>query len=448
MDFQYWQYNAAIALATLLCVVSMTIHVRNNHALNKNGKKWLYHITVAMSLCIIASCVGCYLDENPHPPIFNTVAALVELTISPFISVFLCGAYGLRRPLRIGLGVALGNVVFQLGAAPFGLVFQILPDGSYVRGDFYFMQVAVVAISIIFALYGAVRFSRRFRNRDLVTLAIIVATASIGIITQGLNTNFKCIYLCITLAMLLFYIYGDDLIQQSLLERIREQVEQYARTQHRIIMGLAEIIEVRDENTGQHITRAAEYVRILALEARRSGYHTDALTEDYIEMMTQCSFLHDVGKIAIPDAILNKPGRLTDEEFAVIKTHATQGGRIVENIMGDATNSDYLTCGKQIATFHHEKWDGSGYPSGLAGEAIPLCARIMAVADVYDALTAERVYKSAMEPEQALAIIEDGAGTHFDPELVRLFIASKDKICVVANAEPLEAPASYKFNLA
>ena len=447
MEIQLWQYNAVVAVATLLCVTVMSVHAESNPMMDDRTKAWFHHITVAVSLCTIATCVGGYLDEHPQPPIYNMIATLVEFTVAPFIAVFLCGACGLKRLLKVAIGIMLLNVAFQVVAAPFGLVFRILPDGSYARGDFYLVYLAFVAVSVGFALYSAAQFSRQFKNRDLATLAIIVVLVAVGCIAQGLNPKLKTTYTCVSLAMLLFYMHNGDMVQRALFEQIREQIEHYARTQQRMVTGLAEIIEVRDEETGHHIIRTASYVKILALEARRADYHADVLTDEYINMMIQCAYLHDVGKVAIPDAILNKPGKLTAEEFDVIKTHTTQGGRIVESIMGDVVEPDYLACGKEIAVFHHEKWDGTGYPIGLEGEAIPLCARIMAIADVFDALTAKRVYKDAMSPEKAIAIIEKDAGTHFDPELAHLFVNAKDEVLLAGVTPSFGGFAAYDYGL-
>ena len=395
--------------------------------MSKNAKIWFRHVIAAVTICVIASCIGGWLNEHPKPPIYNTVVTLIEYSVAPFISVFICGAYGMKH-LRAAIGLMSVNVVFQLAAAPFGLVFQITPEGAYTRGDFYIVYLAFVAISAVLAIFAAIEFSRKFESDDLMTLVVIVALVAVGCIAQWVNPGLKTAYVCVSLAALLFYIYSDDLIQRSLVEQTRGQIEAAAKTQRQIVIGLAEVIEARDENTGHHISRTVDYVEVLARAAKEEEYCPDVLDDDYIEAMLLCAYLHDVGKISIPDEILNKPGKLTDEEFEIIKTHTIQGGRIIEAIMGGVADPDYYECGREIATFHHEKWDGTGYPAGLSGDSIPLCARIMAVADVYDALTTQRPYKAAMPPEAALDIIRDGAGTHFDPELARMFIENEDEI--------------------
>ena len=161
--------------------------------------------------------------------------------------------------------------------------------------------------------------------------------------------------------------------------------------------------------------------------------HTDEIDSDYMTQICNAAPLHDVGKIMISDMILNKPGRFTPEEFAVMQTHSEIGGNIVKDVLGNSTNPDLIKISSDVAHYHHEKWDGTGYPNGLKGEEIPLSARIMAVADVFDALVSKRVYKDAMDIEEAYRILEKDAGTHFDPELVQVFVAIKAQILAYLN---------------
>ena len=175
----------------------------------------------------------------------------------------------------------------------------------------------------------------------------------------------------------------------------------------------------------------ASYARIIMNQMRREGICPDVLTNEFISNVYQSAPLHDIGKIAVSDVILNKPGRLTDEEFAIMKSHTIAGQEILENAKSAVSESSYLDEAQRLAAYHHEKWDGSGYPYGLAGEEIPLSARIMAVADVFDALVSKRSYKAGFPVEKAFAIIEEGIGTHFDPQVARAFLHAKDKACAV-----------------
>ena len=190
-----------------------------------------------------------------------------------------------------------------------------------------------------------------------------------------------------------------------------------------MISFMAEVVENRDDNTGGHIRRTAKYVDGIAKELKRRGGYSDILTDRYMENMMVAAPLHDIGKIHIPDAVLNKPGRLTEEEFEIMKTHTTAGEELLAHAKEELGESEYLIMAVEMAAYHHEWWNGNGYPYGISGEEIPLAARIMAVADVFDALTSKRCYKDAMPLEKAYAIIREESGTHFDPVIVEAFFA-------------------------
>lgn len=219
--------------------------------------------------------------------------------------------------------------------------------------------------------------------------------------------------------------------------RISQQQERISNFQNHMITSMAQMIESRDISTGLHVKRTSEYVGILARVAREEGYHKGLLTEEYIEALEQCAPLHDVGKIMVTDLVLNKPGRLTPEEIQIMRSHTEHGREVVEHILGDYADPRYYEMACDIATYHHEHWDGSGYPEGLKGEEIPVSARIMAVADVFDALVTKRVYKEPLEPEKACEVIESCAGTHFDPELIRVFQKAKPKLLAVLGRDEI-----------
>ena len=198
--------------------------------------------------------------------------------------------------------------------------------------------------------------------------------------------------------------------------------------QNKTIMGIADLVESRSGETGQHVKRTSHLVNMILMQAKKKGKWTEILTDEYIDYVTRAAPMHDLGKIVIPDAILNKPGKFTPEEFEIMKTHASAGGKIVYDIIGGVAEKNYVDIASDIASYHHEKWNGKGYPNGKAGEEIPLCARIMAVADVFDALVSERCYKKPMSYDDAFALIERESGEHFDPDVVELFIGLKDEI--------------------
>ncbi len=212
------------------------------------------------------------------------------------------------------------------------------------------------------------------------------------------------------------------------LEDVKAKGEEIAHMQNGLIYVLADMVESRDKNTGDHVRKTAAYVRLIMEKLKEKGLYSDILTEEYIEDVANSAPLHDVGKIMVSDIILNKPGRLTDEEYELMKTHTTAGSRIIANAMSLVSDSGYLQEAKNLATYHHERWDGKGYPEKKAGEEIPLSARIMAVADVFDALVSRRSYKEPFSFEKSMDIIREGAGTQFDPQIAMVFAESADEV--------------------
>ena len=209
---------------------------------------------------------------------------------------------------------------------------------------------------------------------------------------------------------------------------VKQKASEIRHIQRSVIAGLADIVEERDGETGDHIKRTRDYVKIMATDMKNAGLYPEILTDEYIEMLYDVAPLHDIGKISISDAILLKPGKLTPEEFETMKTHSVHGSGIIHNIMTGIETEEYIEMASDVAGFHHEKWNGTGYPTGLSGTDIPLSARIMAVADVYEAVRAKRCYKEPMDKEEARKIIFDGKGTHFDPNVVDSFSNCIDKI--------------------
>jgi putative two-component system response regulator len=210
----------------------------------------------------------------------------------------------------------------------------------------------------------------------------------------------------------------NDRLEEAVAWRTRE----LETTQDITIRALASLAETRDDDTGAHILRTQHFVRRLAEELRNDPRFADELSDRAIDLMFKSAPLHDIGKVGIPDHILLKPGKLTPEEFEVMKTHVELGRRALTSAIAEGgATTEFLRYAIEIIRGHHEKWDGSGYPKGLSGEEIPLSARIMAVADVYDALTTRRIYKPAFAHEVAVQIILEGRGRHFDPRIVDAF---------------------------
>ncbi len=216
--------------------------------------------------------------------------------------------------------------------------------------------------------------------------------------------------------------------QNAFLEaEVERRMHDILVTQDVTIGALAELAETRDNETGNHIRRTQEYVRILAGQLRAHPRFSGCLTDKTIELLYKSAPLHDIGKVGIPDHILLKPGKLTEEERVVMQAHARLGAEAIERALRRVDHRiDFLDIARQIAHWHHEKWDGSGYPDGLAGDAIPVPARLMALADVFDALISRRVYKAALPAEQVRDIIAGERGRHFDPDITDAFLGCFD----------------------
>ena len=226
-------------------------------------------------------------------------------------------------------------------------------------------------------------------------------------------------------------------------EQVAQRTREVAAIQDVTIMALASLAETRDNETGNHIRRTQNYVKALAEHLSPHPRFAAELTPAHIQMLYKSAPLHDIGKVGIPDNILLKPGKLTPEEFEIMKTHTTLGQQAIEHAEENlGLEVEFLRFAKEIALSHQEKWDGSGYPEGLKGDAIPLSARLMAVADVYDALISERVYKKAFSHEQTVAIMREGRGSHFDPDVLDAFLAIQDRFRAIA-AEFADAPPAH-----
>ncbi len=303
----------------------------------------------------------------------------------------------------------------------------------------YGILIAAFAAFMILGREWRERFAHETKDRSLSLLERVILMIG-GVLSEAfsikigeaVNEGVKDVYdvnwfiainslfaVAMTVAIVIMVVQGNK--RNYLLKK-------YNGMQSHIITTMADIIENRDESTGGHIRRTAMYVEILAKEMQKEGKHTDILTNKYIEDMVLAAPLHDIGKIHISDTVLNKPGKLTDEEFALMKTHTTAGRELLEKAKGDLGEIRYLNIAIDMAAYHHEWENGKGYPYGIKDKDIPLCAKILAVADVFDALTSKRVYKAAMPFEKACSIIREEKGTHFDEDVVEAFNVSSEQI--------------------
>ncbi|MCI5587616.1 MAG: response regulator [Lachnospiraceae bacterium] len=224
--------------------------------------------------------------------------------------------------------------------------------------------------------------------------------------------------------------YKKDLegaIKEQAAEILKKNIK-IVKMQREVIVSMANLIESRDGSTGEHVKRTAIFVKLIAQNLMENHMFEDTLTQEYFENVCKAAPMHDIGKITVPDYILKSTGNLSEEEFERMKNHSVEGGKIIRETLGKIEDSKYIEIAADMATYHHEKWDGTGYPEGISGEDIPLCARIMAVADVFDALAFRRYYKEALSLDATFDIIEESSGTHFDPVVTDALCNVRKKI--------------------
>lgn len=304
-------------------------------------------------------------------------------------------------------------------------VIVFAPKLEYIKGTYtnYSMGIPVYTcylLSLFYAVVAIFIFLKNWKTiedkKRLVLLSSFVALTVTSIIQMIFPETLISSIGVILIILGSFINYEDPSSRE--LQIVHEEM----------IFSFASLVENRDEGTGGHIKRTTEYVRLLATELSNRGYFKDTLTKSYIKNLALAAPMHDIGKIAIPDSVLKKPGRLTSEEFEIIKTHSTIGARIIDEVFSKTQTKELSNISHIIALYHHEKWNGKGYPEGLSGEDIPLAARIMAISDVFDAVSEKRCYRDALPLDACFEIIKNGSGTDFDPLLVEVFLDIRDKV--------------------
>lgn len=280
-----------------------------------------------------------------------------------------------------------------------------------------FVMAGIYILLSMIVFFGRWRYIERHKRVSIFTYlsALALITGYQMVHPQSLLSS-----ICVTIIIVGAYINQEN-----------PSIAELSHYHNEMIMGFATLVENKDGSTGGHIKRTTAYVRLLAEELRRRGYYKEVLTKDYMRNLCLAAPMHDIGKISVPDVILQKPGRLTPEEFDIIKQHAESGGKIVQETFGHLGNEQYARMAYEVARFHHEKWNGKGYPEGLKRKEIPLCARIMAIADVFDAVSEKRCYKEAFPIEKCFEIIQEGSGQDFDPVLVEVFLDIREKVVQV-----------------
>lgn len=312
-------------------------------------------------------------------------------------------------PLLVNMVIA----VFSIGS----LEYRVGKMSNYSMGV---TAYTCYATATVYVLLMILMFCRRlsYIERDKRRILGITIVTVTGIFLFQMLVPDSLVS-CLGITVILVMIYAN--IENP----AKNRLDQY---HDELMHGFANIIESRDDSIGGHVKRTSAYVYLLAVELRKQGYYTNVLTKDYIQNLSRAAALHDIGKIAIPDAILQKPGRLTSEEFDIMKGHTTEGGRLIHDSLSMLGDKDEINMAYDVAMYHHERWGGGGYPTGISGTQIPLAARIMAVADVFDAIAEKRCYRDAMSLDESFRILEEGSGTQFQPELITCFLKARKKV--------------------
>jgi len=341
---------------------------------------------------------------------FYSVPFFALLTvISPkkksYIGIYLFSCLEVYTHQTLGvfcLGIALGYHYFFI---PFALLplftFQKkfpLAIGFTLLGGFWFLFLQAMSSHFppVFILPEEVLSAFSFANIFLAVAIILTST--------------------------IIYAFIVSNSEKILTGKVEQKTNEVIEVQKHTVNSLANLVENRDSDTGEHIQKLSMCVEYIAVEALKRGIYPEVITPEFIDFLKRVAPLHDIGKIVIADAILKKPSRLTDDEFEIMKTHTIEGKKIVREIIGISADRDYIRIGEEVTYSHHERWDGKGYPEGLKETEIPVSARILAIADVFDALVSQRCYKPPYSIDEAYEIIKKESGTHFDPVLTSLFI--------------------------
>ena len=419
------RFYAWATVILVLLMAALIIHVLNYSGFNKKQKGWFLATFSSIAFCALAEFLLHCGYYNPALKIPLSILTVLQFAVAPCFAMLFAGALGLEKQLKAAL-ISFG-ICLTIGiiCAPFGWVFYF-DDVGYHRGPAFLVYEISYFASLVYIIVSLVIVGMKFKHRDIVTIIMVLFILAAGIVPMSVF-SLHIAYLAVGITSTMCYIYYNDLIQTDTKNALVAQQKQVSDMRLQITNRLANLIENRDTETGEHVARTSAYVKTLAEDCLEEGVYSDYINKEFIEKMYTLAPMHDVGKIFVSDKILRKPGRLTPEEFEEIKKHAEYGGRVVEQILSGISDDEQIRFASDIAMYHHEKWDGSGYPKGLKGNEIPLSARIMAIADVFDALVSKRCYKDAISAEEAFKIIKKDSGTHFDPELVKVFLKHKNK---------------------
>ena len=419
-------YKLQIGCMVIVLLV-LVLYFRERHE-QKNVKrmKCFERLLLFSLLYFVLDIVTVYTVNHVDtvPVVVNNVLHLVYLWVIDrcLLDVFLYVATMLEVSLASNHWKRLAFLPHYAGSF---LMMITISTIKYVEGPIsnYSMGIPVITcyVMVIYylclAYYVWKKYKENLPKRSRINFLICVPVFVGAILIQMIFPDALITSMAITSIILVAYCAMENAASCELIQYHEE-----------VIYAFADVIEGRDGSTGEHVKRTVAYVQIIVDALKEKGIYAESLDNEYLDFLMRAAPMHDFDKIAVTDTVLQKPGRLTSDEYEVMKTHTVRGADMIKASLAALEEPGYITIAWQVARHHHERWDGSGYPDGLHGEKIPLCARVVAVADVFDAVSQDRCYRGAMSLDESFAIIEQGAGTQFDPLIANVFLQMRDKV--------------------
>lgn len=421
------QYKMTLACLAILVYILFNYYYDKKRDIHGNESARIFEAMLLNSIvCSFLDLTTVYTVNHLEtvPAFWNRFFHLCFL-ISIDLFIFLTYIYMLaitdiypksRREKTVIFLPFIINVVVVIATIPL-LEYRIGKVTNYSMGIPAYTCYIMVIVYVGMAIYTFIRRWQYINANKRTCIAVSLVVFFVIMVIQMLFPETLISELAITITVLCMYITMENAAVKKLNGFQKESV-----------VAFSDVIESRDGSTGEHVKRTTAYVQAIVKGLQTEQFYKDVLTRDYTDHLLMAAPMHDIGKIGVPDSILQKPGRLTEEEFAKMKEHTVIGKEIIEEALGKIENQQYVEMARDVAWCHHERWDGTGYPRGISGTDIPLSARIMAVADVFDAVSQHRCYRKAMSMEQSFAIIEEGKGTQFDPQIVEMFLALRPEI--------------------
>ena len=421
----FWYFKSQIIC--LLFLIYLTYCYIHNHSKKDKQRTRAYLLLLITAYVNLGLDIATVYTVNHLEAVNSTLNMILHLlfiisipTMMMFLFQYIMELCELRmNKIALYLPYIVGIYIATLTITK--LEYRIGKFTNYSMGYSAYALYGVGYTYFIFSIGVFVKRKRFITKRNQQILLIANILVFITIIIQTIFP--EVLITCFIPTFMLLVLY------QSMENGIDESKDKQQRA---MIHALADIVESRDNNTGGHIKRTSKYVELIAQELRKTKPYDDVLSQDYIDALILAAPMHDIGKVAIPDKILQKPDKLTNEEYEIMKTHTTEGARLIEQSL--KIESDF--CKKiiyEVVHYHHEKWNGKGYPTGKKEDEIPIGARIMAVADVFDAVSQNRCYRKAMSLDESFEIIRNGIGTDFDPIVAQCFLNNKDIVTKIYN---------------